>query len=195
LTLTGDKILVEVATNMRPQVSIQEFLVMDHDGENVVMGVQWHTTLVGGHRAGISRIVDVDTVVVPTPNPLDLNQDEAPEDFLLDTSKLEFFPKAIQEGMEQCHFNEDFPKLDKLKEIIANHGSVLFQPFDQQGLNVDPLQLKVHPLASFRMQPCRYVKPSILGPLTALIDQFVLENVLVSDINCGFVVKSFSCGS
>jgi hypothetical protein len=191
--LTGDKvkIVVEVATSMGPHVTLQEFLVMDHDGEDLVMGVQWHTMLVGGNRAGISRIVDVNTFGVPAPNPLDSSQDEAPEDLLLDTSELEVFPEAIQEGMEQCHFNEDFPKLDKLKEIVANHGSVLFQPFDQQGLKVDPLQLKVHPLASFRMQPCRYVKPSILGPLKALIDQFVSENVLISIANLQVLWLSF----
>jgi hypothetical protein len=67
--------------------------------------------------------------------------------------------------------------LDKLKEIVANQGSVL--PFDQQDLKVDPLQLKNHPLVSFRMQPYGYVKPNIIGLLKALIDQFVSENVLV----------------
>jgi hypothetical protein len=42
LALTGDKvkIVVEVVTNMGPHVTLQEFLVMDNDGEDLVMGVQ-----------------------------------------------------------------------------------------------------------------------------------------------------------
>jgi hypothetical protein len=124
LNLTRDKvkIVVEVVTSMGPHVTLQEFLVMDHDGEDLVMKMQWHATLVGGNRAGISRIVDVDIFGVPTSNPLDSMQDE---DLVLDASALEDFPETIQEGMGQCHFNEDLPKLDKVKEIIANHGSVI----------------------------------------------------------------------
>jgi hypothetical protein len=44
----------------------------------------------------------------------------------------------------------------------------------------------VQPNAKFRMQPCRYVKPSILRELKELIDQFVAEGVMVADNDCTF---------
>ena len=71
-----------------------------------------------------------------------------------------------------------------LKSIVRRHGQILFQPFDQEGLRVESLHLGVDPLAQFRMQPCRFIKSDILGPLKALIDQFVSEGVLVLDISC-----------
>ena len=39
------------------------------------------------------------------------------------------------------------------------------------------------PLAQFRTQPCQFIRSDILGPLKALIDEFVSEEVLVSDIS------------
>jgi hypothetical protein len=36
------------------------------------------------------------------------------------------------------------------------------------------------------MQPCRFVKESILSSLKAFIDQFVEENVLIADHDCAF---------
>ena len=38
---------VDVATNMGIKTSIQEFLILEHDSEPLVMGVQWHLSLVG----------------------------------------------------------------------------------------------------------------------------------------------------
>ena len=38
--------------------------------------------------------------------------------------------------------------------------------------------------AQLRMQPCRFIRSDILVPLKALIDQFLSEGVLVSDISC-----------
>jgi hypothetical protein len=61
---------------------------------------------------------------------------------------------------------------------------VLFQPFDQEGLRVDPLVLSVDPNAHFNMQPCRFVRKDILISLRELIDQFVSEGVLVPDSSC-----------
>ena len=77
-----------------------------------------------------------------------------------------------------------FPYQDALKSIVCRHGKILFQPFDQEGLRVESLHLEVEPLAQFRMQPCRFIRSDILVPLKALIDQFVSEGVLVSDISC-----------
>ena len=60
----------------------------------------------------------------------------------------------------------------------------MFQPFDKEGLRVSPLKLKVHPSASFRMQPCRFIRDGILKPLRTMLDQFVYEGVLISDSSC-----------
>jgi hypothetical protein len=81
-------------------------------------------------------------------------------------------------------FDPDFPDQEALKSIVRRHGQILFQPFDQEGLRVESLHLEVDPMAQFRMQPCRFIRSDILAPLKALIDQFVSEGVLVSDISC-----------
>ena len=84
------------------------------------------------------------------------------------------------------HFNPDFPDLNRLKHRVRYHGSVLFQPFDYEGLRVQPLKLRVNPLATFWMQPCRFVREGIMRPLKEMIDQFVSEGVLVPDNSCDF---------
>jgi hypothetical protein len=81
-----------------------------------------------------------------------------------------------------CSFNPDFPKLDRLREIVKDRNSL--STF-RQGLRV-PLKLHIQPKATFWIQPSRFVKDSILSPLTVLIDQFVEENVLVADHNRAF---------
>ena len=81
-------------------------------------------------------------------------------------------------------FDPSFPDQDALKSIVRRHGLILFQPFDQEGLRVESVHLEVDTLAQFRMQPCRFLRSNISHPLKALIDQFVSEGVLVSDIFC-----------
>jgi hypothetical protein len=179
LSVSGDRVqmVAEVATNLGPVQGVQEFLVMEDDTEDMVMGVQWHSSLVGGHLAELVRIVDVDTMGMVSPNPLDSAHDQAPEDSIIDNEPVEVFPMEVQEVLHQCHFNPNFPMLDELKKIVSNHGNILFQAFDYEGLRVPALKLKVNPLAKFRMQPCRFVRASVLTPLKALIDQFVMEGV------------------
>ena len=109
-----------------------------------------------------------------------------PQDDLLENSTFGVFPDLNLEPWESCNFNPDFPELNKLKQIVRYHGSVLFQPFDYEGLRVQPLKLKVNPLATFRMQPCRFVREGIMRPLKEMIDQFVSEGVLVSNNSCDF---------
>ena len=76
--------------------------------------------------------------------------------------------------------------MDHLKAIVQEHGRTLFQPFDQEGLKVKPLNLKVKPSATFRIQPCRFIREGTLRPLKELLDLFVSEGVLVSDNTCDF---------
>ena len=48
LMISGDKAKMEVdVTNMGIRTSIQEFLILEHDTEPLVMGVQCHSSLVG----------------------------------------------------------------------------------------------------------------------------------------------------
>ena len=53
LIISGDKVKMEVdvdvdvATNMGIKRSIQYLLTLENDAESLVMGVQWHTSLVG----------------------------------------------------------------------------------------------------------------------------------------------------
>jgi len=81
-------------------------------------------------------------------------------------------------------FDPNFPDQDALKSIVRRHGQILLQPFNQEVLRVESLHLEVDPLTQFMMQPCRFIRSDILGPLKAQIDQFVSEGVLVSDISC-----------
>jgi hypothetical protein len=171
---------------MGRNTSIQEFLVLDEDTEDLSMGVNWHKSIVGGANAGITRMVDIDTFGVPLPNPLSLAHDDAPEDLILEESQLDVFPRPQVENWETCHFNPEFPQLDRLRDIVKQHGAILFQPFDLEGLRVDPLKLQVRPSATFRMQPGRFVRAGILNPLKDLIDQFVAEGVLIPDSSCEY---------
>jgi len=99
---------------------------------------------------------------------------------------VKVYPEPTLEAWKQCHFNLDFPKLDHLKAIVREHGKTLFQPFDREGLRVEPLKLKVKPSVSFRMQPCRLVREGTLRQLKELLDQFVSEGVLIPDNSCDF---------
>ena len=55
--ISGDKakMKVGVATNMEIKTSIQEFLILEHDSEPLVMGVQWHSSLVGEYCGDSTR--------------------------------------------------------------------------------------------------------------------------------------------
>jgi hypothetical protein len=68
----------DVGSNMGRRGSIQEFLILDEDSENLVMGVHLHTSLVRGNTTNMVRIVNIDTFGVPVWNPLNSAQDEAP---------------------------------------------------------------------------------------------------------------------
>ena len=65
------------------------------------------------------------------------------------------------------------------------HGSTLFQPFDKEVLRVSPLKW-VHPSATFRMQPRRFIRDGVLKPLKTMLDQYVSEGVLIPDSSCNF---------
>ena len=188
LNISGDRVLVqtEVGTNLGHFHSDQEFMVLGNDVEDLVMGVKWFNAIHNVSQDDHVKILDATLRGLTMENPIEFGQDLAPEDDLLECSNIGVFPDLNSEAWESCTFNPDFPDLDRLKEIVKLHGNVLFQPFDQEGLRVEPLRLKVNPAAQFRMQPCRFVREGILRPLKELLDQFVSEGVLVSDNSCDF---------
>jgi len=47
-------------------------------------------------------------------------------------------------------------------------------------------KLKVNRLATFQMQPCRFFRLGIMRPLKVMIDQFVSEEILVSNDSCDY---------
>ena len=106
---------------------------------------------------------------MPEEVPIELNQDVAPED---DYWKIQLhIPVKYQNHGKRALL---IPESERLNSIEKSHRSVLFQAFDKEGLRVSPLKpLKVHPSASFRMQPCRLVWDAILKPLKTMLDQFV----------------------
>jgi hypothetical protein len=99
---------------------------------------------------------------------------------------LSVFPEYNPETIEQCHFCESFPFLTELKHIVAKHGEVLFQPFDQEGMRCTPMDIELKEEVSLRMQPCRFVRSPVLEQLRELIDQFESQGVLVRDASCEF---------
>jgi hypothetical protein len=102
---------------------------------------------------------------------------------------LTFFLEKIGK-LGAMFFYRTFPDLNTLKNIVQSHGKVLFQPFDQEGLRVDPLILSVDFNAHFNIQPCRFVRKDILISLRELIDQFVSKGVLVPDSSCSHASPS-----
>ena len=61
------------------KTSSQDFLILVYDAESLVMGVQWHTSLVG-EQCGDSVRINIDTFGTKLSNPLESTEDKAEED-------------------------------------------------------------------------------------------------------------------
>ena len=63
LMISGDKVKMEVdvVTNMGIKTLIQDFLIWQNDAKSLVMGVQWHTSMVGEQCGDSVRMVNIDT--------------------------------------------------------------------------------------------------------------------------------------
>jgi hypothetical protein len=83
--VTGDKthILVQVNTNFGLEVSEQEFLILDDDTEEIVMGVSWHRALMTEEYRGLIDIVDAEDDPRYSRRYFEVGQDEAREDRLM----------------------------------------------------------------------------------------------------------------
>ena len=74
--------------NIGIKTSIQEFLILEHDTEPLVMGVQWHSSLVGENCGDSTILVNMDTFSDPMSNPLDVI-DKAEEAKILEDANLD----------------------------------------------------------------------------------------------------------
>ena len=63
------------------------------DRESLVMGMQWHTSLVGEQSGDSVRMVNIDTFGTKLFNPLESPEDKAVEDNL-DDSTIEVYPES-----------------------------------------------------------------------------------------------------
>ena len=91
---------IDVATNMGIKTSIQDFLILENDGKSLVMGVQWHTSLVGEQCGDSVPMVNIDTFGTKLSNSLESTEDKAEEDKLLDDSTTEVYPESKIEGVD-----------------------------------------------------------------------------------------------
>ena len=97
LGVSGDKIMfmTEVKTTWGTFHSEQEFLILDQDGEDLVMVVIWYNSVMNAKRSQITKIVDIRGFGIPEQVPIAFSQDIAPEDDLLGNSDLGVFPVGI----------------------------------------------------------------------------------------------------
>jgi hypothetical protein len=96
LKVMGDKVklLVQVGTSMGCITVTHEFLILEDDIEDMFMGVAWHKF------GEVARIVDMVTIGISAPNPLQSGSDDAPEDPLLVESTLEVCPEPSKENWQ-----------------------------------------------------------------------------------------------
>ena len=80
----------EVGTNLGNFHSDQDFLILDQDSEDLVMEVQWHNYI---FRDFCARGIIIE-------NPIDLGQDLAPDDDLLEGSTIGVFSDLNLEAWE-----------------------------------------------------------------------------------------------
>ena len=83
---------------------VEDFLVLDNDAKNMVMGVYWYQRMNGGSNDPNIRILDMKNFGVFMPNPLENGSDDAPEDDLMDNANVEVYPEPISEAWDQCHW-------------------------------------------------------------------------------------------
>ena len=84
--------MTEVQTTWGTFYSEQEFLILDQDGEDLVMGVIWFNSIMTAKRDQITEIVDIRGFGIPEQVPVELSQDIAPEIDLLENSEFVVIP-------------------------------------------------------------------------------------------------------
>ena len=101
----------------------QEFLILNQDGEDLVMGIIWFDSVMTAKRSKITKIVDIRGFGIQIEVPIEFSQNVAPKDELLENSNSDAYPSQVSEPWEMCTFNHKFPELERLKSIVKSHGS------------------------------------------------------------------------
>ena len=97
LHVTGDRVIVqtEVGISSWNFLSGQDFLVLDDNVEDVVMGVQWYNSVLQGSPADHIKILDAKIRGLTYENHIEFGQYLAPEDDLLKTFTIGCFPSIL----------------------------------------------------------------------------------------------------
>ena len=133
------------AENLGKFLFRKELLILDQEGEDLVIGAIWFNSVMTAQRREITKIVDIRRFGIPEEVPVEFSQDVAPEDKLLENSDLDAYPNQVS---VTCTCHPEFPESERLNSIVKSHGSVLFH---KEGLRVSSLKLKVHPSSNEAM--------------------------------------------
>jgi hypothetical protein len=161
VSISGDEIdlLLEFSTQFGPVRSVEKFLVLDASDEPLCLGVLTIKSLLGVD--GMSQILFSSSII----------EKEAPEELETKANDVSLFPINQSDDWNQCHFDENFEALDDLKKIVQKHSSVLFAPFDEEGLRVEPLDLDLQPNAVLKMQPARMTAGPLMDKVKSELDR------------------------
>lgn len=99
-------------------------------------------------------------------------EEEADRQWLVETE-----PEMVNLCQISAEINSEFSQKTRLEEIINKYG-VLFGEFDQEGLRVKPMEIKLKPGRQLNPQTCRYVKPEISKLLKDELDRMVEQKIL-----------------
>jgi hypothetical protein len=168
-SLSGDKVelLLEFDTLLGGVRSKETFLVLEDCIEPIALGIKSIISLVGAE--GLAKL---------------LHQPKLPDEEHAEglDETIDLFPSAAtqeQDFMHEVKFNEDFPKIDDLKDIVRKHGAVLFAPFDNKGMKAPPFDVELREGAKMRVQPARFIPADLVPKVKAELDRLVKWGVLI----------------
>ena len=167
MKISGDsvKLLLEFNTKMGPVRSVETFLVLDSTDEPISLGIVTMRSLMG--TEGIPELF-----FGPKSSLL-----ESPEE-IHNPTEVELYPDNIVQSIQECHFNESFPKIEEIKQIVTKYSTVLFDKFDKEGLRVDPMDIELKPNAQIKMQPSRFIKNELMDQVKQELDRLETWGVI-----------------
>ena len=93
--------------------------------QELVMGVQCHSSFVGKNCGDSTRLVNMDTFGQPMANPLEAIEDKAEEDSILDDANLDVYPEGSEEAPEaynQCFLTPVFRTKTRSSQLFVGMG-------------------------------------------------------------------------
>lgn len=159
LTVSGEMVKLNLEFTAEVPVRAQEiFYILEECAEPLSLGLPSIRSL------GIGALVAAQMQPVV----------ESPEE-----DNVEPFPtqSAAVDFMQEVHINPDFPEYDRLYNIVQKYPK-LYAPFDDVGLKATPMTIELKPQATTHVQPCRFIRPKLLGQVKADVDNLVQLGVL-----------------